>query len=107
MGSRARAAAGRAARLFGLRDGTANPDAEDDALMRRLVWTPEGGTYMAVRLARMHLEFWDRVELRRSWSYQRGFDRAGQLDQGLIFVAYNQTRSGSSRPCRSALPASR
>jgi deferrochelatase/peroxidase EfeB len=135
--------------LFGFRDGTANPDTGDDALMRRLVWTPEGGTYMAVRLIRMHLEFWDRVGLRhqeamigrrrdtgaplgagdefddprldldpngervplgahirlanpgtpetadqrllrRSWNYQRGFDAAGQLDQGLIFVAYNQ-----------------
>jgi deferrochelatase/peroxidase EfeB len=135
--------------LFGFRDGTGNPDVTDDALMGRLVWTPEGGTYMAVRLIRMHLEFWDRVGLReqegmigrrrdtgaplgghdefddprldldpkgdrialdahvrlanprtaatadqrllrRSWNYQRGFDQAGQLDQGLIFVAYNQ-----------------
>ncbi|WP_028062757.1 Dyp-type peroxidase [Solirubrobacter soli] len=135
--------------LFGFRDGTANPDTGDDALMRRLVWTPGGGTYMAVRLIRMHLEFWDRVGLRhqegmigrrrdtgaplggkhelddprldldpkgervpldahirlanprtaetadqrllrRSWNFQRGFDQAGQLDQGLIFVAYNQ-----------------
>ena len=32
--------------------------------MRQLVWTPGGGTYMAVRLIRMHLEFWDRVGLR-------------------------------------------
>jgi deferrochelatase/peroxidase EfeB len=132
--------------LFGFRDGTGNPDTSDDALMRQLVWTPGGGTYMAVRLIRMHLEFWDRVGLRhqegmigrrrdtgaplggrdefddprldldpkgaripldahirlagphtpdqrllrRSWNYQRGFDQAGQLDQGLIFVAYNQ-----------------
>ncbi|HEY6891210.1 MAG TPA: Dyp-type peroxidase [Solirubrobacter sp.] len=135
--------------LFGFRDGTGNPDVRDDALMRKLVWTPGGGTYMAVRLIRMHLEFWDRVGLReqeamigrrrdsgaplgghaefedprldldpdgkrialdshirlanprtaetadqrllrRAWNYQRGFDRAGQLDQGLIFVAFNQ-----------------
>ena len=135
--------------LFGFRDGTGNPDTSDDALMRQLVWTPGGGTYMAVRLIRMHLEFWDRVGLRhqegmigrrrdtgaplggrdefddprldldpngervpldshirlanprtpatadqrllrRSWNYQRGFDPAGQLDQGLVFVAYNQ-----------------
>jgi deferrochelatase/peroxidase EfeB len=135
--------------LFGFRDGTANPDPGDGALMRQLVWTPEGGTYMAVRLIRMHLEFWDRVGLReqegmigrrrdsgaplgghsefedprldldpkgervpldshirlanprtaatadqrllrRAWNYQRGFDEAGQLDQGLIFVAFNQ-----------------
>ena len=50
--------------LFGFRDGTGNPAPTDDALMRQLVWTPEGGTYMAVRLIRMHLEFWDRVGLR-------------------------------------------
>ena len=48
---------------FGFRDGTANPDTGHDALMRQLVWTAEGGTYMAVRLIRMHLEFWDRVGL--------------------------------------------
>ena len=37
----------------------------DDALMRQLVWTPEGGTYLAVAVASaMHLEFWDRVGLR-------------------------------------------
>ena len=135
--------------LFGFRDGTGNPDAGDAALMRQLVWTPEGGTYLALRVIRMHLEFWDRVGLReqevmigrkrdtgaplggrtefqdprldqdpkgerialdshirlanprtaetadqrllrRAWNYQRGFDKAGQLDQGLIFVAYNQ-----------------
>ncbi len=131
--------------LFGFRDGTANPDTTDAALMRQLVWTPEGGTYLALRLIRMHLEFWDRVGLReqegmigrrrdsgaplggqseyddprfdldpkgrripldshirlahgtpdqrlirRAWNYQRGFDKAGQLDQGLIFAAFNQ-----------------
>jgi deferrochelatase/peroxidase EfeB len=135
--------------LFGFRDGTGNPDTGDEKLMDQLVWTPSGGTYMAVRLIRMHLEFWDRVGLRhqegmigrrrdtgaplgaghefddprldldpkgervpldahirlanprtaatadqrllrRAWNYQRGFDPAGQLDQGLIFVAYNQ-----------------
>jgi deferrochelatase/peroxidase EfeB len=135
--------------LFGFRDGTANPDIHDDALMRRLVWTPEGGTFQVVRVIRMHVEFWDRVGLReqetiigrrrdtgaplggsdeyqdprldtdpkgeripldahirlanprtpqtddqrivrRGFNYHRGFDAAGQLDQGLIFVAFNQ-----------------
>jgi len=31
--------------------------------------------------------------LRRGFSYHRGFDDAGQLDQGLLFVAYNRSPS--------------
>ena len=131
--------------LFGFRDGTANPDVHDDALMNRLVWTPDGGTFQVVRVIRMHVEFWDRVGLReqetmigrrrdtgaplggtkefqdpklesdpkgeriamdahmrlahdagdgrilrRGFNYHRGFDAAGTLDQGLVFVAFNQ-----------------
>jgi deferrochelatase/peroxidase EfeB len=135
--------------LFGFRDGTANPNVNNPDEMRRLIWTPEGGTYQVVRAIRMHVEFWDRVGLReqeqmigrdrtvgaplggtqefqnprydldpkgtripldahirlarprtpetedqrilrRAFNYSRGFDEAGQLDQGLIFVAFNQ-----------------
>ncbi len=32
----------------------------------------------------------DQRFLRRGFNFHRGFDRAGQLDQGLIFVAFNQ-----------------
>jgi deferrochelatase/peroxidase EfeB len=32
----------------------------------------------------------DQRFLRRGYDYHRGFDAAGQLDQGLVFVAYNQ-----------------
>jgi deferrochelatase/peroxidase EfeB len=135
--------------LFGFPDGTANPPVTDAAKLRRLVWTPEGGTFQVVRVIRMHVEFWDRVGLReqeqmigrkrdtgaplggarehqdprfdedpegeripldahirmanprtpateeqrilrRGFNYHRGFDAAGQLDQGLVFVAFNQ-----------------
>jgi deferrochelatase/peroxidase EfeB len=151
---------GRAAvrNLMGFRDGTANLDASDDALMRRHVrvapddgepaWAV-GGSYQAVRVIRMFVEFWDRTALaeqealigrkkesgapldgrvetdvpdyaddpegdrtpldahirlanprtsetdrdlilRRGFSFSRGFDDAGRLDQGLAFVSFQR-----------------
>ncbi len=144
--------------LFAFRDGTANPNVADAALMDRLVWVQPGssepawaggGSYQVVRIIRQHVEFWDRVGLseqqniigrdrdsgaplggtdefedprydldpkgvripldahirianprtpgtadqqilRRGFNYHRGFGPAGQLDQGLVFVAFNQ-----------------
>jgi deferrochelatase/peroxidase EfeB len=145
--------------LFAFRDGTANPDTTDTALMNQLIWVDadepawaRGGTYMVVRIIRQHVEFWDRVGLteqqsmigryrasgaplggtfefedpdyasdpagkripldshirlanprtavtadqrflRRGFNYSRGEDAAGQLDEGLVFIAFNQSPS--------------
>jgi deferrochelatase/peroxidase EfeB len=135
--------------LLGFKDGTANPDVKDMALMRRLIFDADGGTYAAVRIIRNRVEFWDRVArseqelmigrlkdtgaplgkrregddpdyaadpkgdripldahirlarprtadtenqriLRRGYNYSRGIDEAGQLDMGLLFVAFNR-----------------
>ncbi|HRO10695.1 iron uptake transporter deferrochelatase/peroxidase subunit [Amaricoccus sp.] len=144
--------------LLGFRDGSANPDSEDAALMERVVWIGPGnaepdwaadGTYMAVRIIRNLVERWDRTPLgeqerifgrtkmsgapldraegteamvpdyaadpegeavpldshirlanprtpgseeslmlRRPFNYVNGVLKNGQLDQGLLFIAF-------------------
>ncbi len=154
--------AGAPRNLMGFKDGTSNLAADDSDVMSRYVWLnaddvdagePEwarNGSYQAVRMIRMLVEFWDRTRLseqeaimgrhkvsgaplggdaedeapdysddpngartpldahirlanprtaatadslmfRRGFSYSRGFDRAGQLDQGLAFVSYQRS----------------
>ncbi|MBI0455870.1 iron uptake transporter deferrochelatase/peroxidase subunit, partial [Dickeya dianthicola] len=59
--------------LLGFKDGTANPNTGDSALMDAMLWVgassgepawATGGSYQAARLIRFHVEFWDRTPLR-------------------------------------------
>nr|WP_297457761.1 iron uptake transporter deferrochelatase/peroxidase subunit [uncultured Halomonas sp.] len=141
---------------LGFRDGSANPEADDDELMKDVVWVDEpasepvwaqGGSYQAVRIIRNFVERWDRTPLqeqeaifgrqrdsgaplsggtehdvpdyandpeghvtpldahirlanprtadarrhlilRRPFNYSNGVEANGQLDMGLLFIAY-------------------
>lgn len=156
MAPRADGSTESARNYLGFRDGTANPQADDRALMQKVVWVdgsegePEWarhGSYQAVRIIRNFVERWDRTPLqeqqaifgrlrdsgapmsggvehdepqytddpkgeitaldshirlanprtadsqrnlilRRPFNYSNGVEANGQLDMGLLFIAY-------------------
>jgi deferrochelatase/peroxidase EfeB len=58
--------------LLGFKDGTANPDTHQQALMNKILWVNgvhsepswmTNGSYQAIRLIRFRVEFWDRTPL--------------------------------------------
>ena len=49
--------------LLGFKDGTANPSTTDPTTLKRLIWTPDGGSFQVIRIIRNLVEFWDRVSL--------------------------------------------
>ncbi|EPS5245581.1 Dyp-type peroxidase [Escherichia coli] len=93
--------------LLGFKDGTANPDSQNDKLMQKVVWVtadqqehdvpdyasdPEGKVIALdshIRLANPRTaESESSLMLRRGYSYSLGVTNSGQLDMGLLFVCY-------------------
>jgi deferrochelatase/peroxidase EfeB len=85
---------------LGFMDGIANPDVASAAEMNSLVWIQPGtageqswaagGSYLVVRLIRMFVEFWDRVDVyEQQLMFGRYRDTGYPLDAEGIYAAPN------------------